>query len=243
MKGRLEEHLEQAFGSAEPEHFAWQTECPYVADRERELVRRAFTPLGDRVLDIGCGEGATLLHLGAPPGAVGVDLFGDKIAFARDAVPGCEFVQASAAELPFEDGRFDHVLVRDVIHHLDDPATLTREADRVLSSGGRLDVLEPCRYNPLIAMHALVTPAERGELRSTVPFLTELLARRFDVVTVTRLVPMPIHRIVFHPNFGAPALAQSAPVRGLVATLERWCEHLLPHRVWSYIHIRCVSRK
>lgn len=238
----LHDHLEEAFGRAQPEHFAWQTECPYVADREQELVRAAFLPLGKRVLDIGCGEGATLLHLGAPAGAVGVDLFADKIAFARDNVPGCEFIEASAAELPFDDARFDHVLVRDVIHHLDEPETLTGEADRVLAAGGRLDVLEPCRYNPLIALHAIVTPAERGELRSTVPFLTQLLARRFEVVSVRRLAALPIHRVVFHPELGKPALAHLAPVRGVVASFERLCERVLPESVWSYIHVRAEKR-
>src|SRR5262245_60880374 len=108
------EALHRAFGAAEPEHFAWQTEAAVVAERERELIRRAFLPLGERVLDLGCGEGATLVHLDSPAGACGVDLFQDKIDFATKRLPGCRFVQASVYELPFEDKSFDHLLIRDL---------------------------------------------------------------------------------------------------------------------------------
>lgn len=80
---------------------------------------------------------------------------------SRERLPDCRFVTGSVYELPFTDSAFDHVLVRDVIHHLEWPEQLVDEAARVLESGGRLDVLEPCRDNPLIFAHALAVKAER----------------------------------------------------------------------------------
>ncbi|HYP89880.1 MAG TPA: hypothetical protein VEQ59_17045, partial [Polyangiaceae bacterium] len=59
-----DEALEAAFGDAAPDHFAWQTRAPGVAENERALCEQAFLPLQGRVLDLGCGEGATLFHLG-----------------------------------------------------------------------------------------------------------------------------------------------------------------------------------
>jgi SAM-dependent methyltransferase len=239
MKVSDEAELERAFGAAEPDHFAWQTEQPVVADRERELVRAAFLPLGTRVLDVGCGEGATLLHLGAPTGAVGVDLFEDKLRFARERLPECKFVVASGLSLPFEDGAFDHVLVRDVIHHVEDAPAFARELGRVLAPGGRIDVLEPCRYNPLIALHALTTKVERGELRSTMPFLARLFEDAgFVITSKERLQPMPIHRLVFHPKLGRPSLAEQPLVRAAVDGIERLFERALPRAVWAYLHLR-----
>lgn len=232
------EILREAFGSAAPEHFDWQTNAPVVSEHERNLLRAAFLPLGARVLDLGCGEGATLHHLGAPDGAVGLDLFEDKLAFARTRLPTCRFVTGSVYELPFEDGSFDHVLVRDVIHHLDEPERCIDECARVLAPGGRLDVLEPCRYNPLIVAHALANRAERGELRSTLPFLSELVSRRFRVVTRERFQPLPLHRIVFHPELGSPALAQRPIVRALVDGAERIAGQILPRAFWAYLHVR-----
>lgn len=237
-----EQLLEGEFGAAEPEHFRWQTEAPYVAEQEQRLVRSAFLPLGERVLDLGCGEGATLLHLDRREGATGLDLFEDKLAFARKRLPGCTFVAGSAYELPFEAGAFDHVLIRDVVHHIADTQKLLGECARVLVPGGRIDVLEPCRYNPLIFLHAVTNPAERGELRSTPNFLRSILEPSFRVERVQRLQPMPIHRLVFHPKMGSPKLAEQPVVAGAVAAVEGLAGVLLPRLVWAYIHVRAVRR-
>lgn len=238
----VEQHLEAAFGAAAPAHYAWQTESPFVAERERALVQKAFLPLGDRVLDLGCAEGATLYHLGSPAGAVGVDLFEDKLAFARSRLPACEFVRASAYELPFEAGRFDHVIVRDVIHHLDEPERALAEIARVLTPGGRVDVLEPCRNNPLILLHALSHKEERGELRSTLTFLRELVARDFTVEKTTRMQALPIHRLVLHPELGRPALGRQGLVRRALDLIEHAAERVMPEWSWAYVHVRGTRR-
>jgi SAM-dependent methyltransferase len=233
--------LEAAFGEAEPSHFEWQTQAPGVAEQERELCERAFLPLGERVLDLGCGEGATLYQLGGPAGAVGVDLFPKKIAFAKQRLPGCRFVAASVYQLPFARGEFDHLLVRDLIHHLQEPERFIDECARVLAPGGRIDVLEPCRYNPLIALHAVLNPAERGELRSTPGFLQALLGRRFALRLTRRYQPLPLHRVVFHPRLGRPEWASTSWVRRSVSALERGAGRVLPRLAWAYIHVRAEA--
>lgn len=232
--------LEAAFGDAAPSHFEWQTRAPGVADHERELCERAFLPLGSRILEVGCGEGATLYHLGEPAGAVGLDLFPKKIEFAARALPRCRFVTGSAYALPFGRGEFDQLLVRDLIHHLEEPERFIDECARVLAPGGRIDVLEPCRYNPLIALHALTNEAERGELRSTPRFLRALLARRFLVRSTRHHQPMPLHRLVFHPQLGRPAWAELPLIRRSVSALERAAE-LLPRFAWAYVHVRAEA--
>ena len=241
-KSAMESALEAAFGCAAPLHFAWQTAGGFVAERERELVSRAFLPLGARVLDLGCGEGATLFHLGEPEGAYGVDLFPDKVSFAQQNLPKCHFRCASVYELPFENASFDHLLVRDLVHHLEEPVRFIDECRRVLAKGGRIDVLEPCRYNPLIFLHAVANKAERGELRSTLPFLRRLLTRHFDVVLSDRQQPLPIHRVVFHPELGKPALAERPAVNALVAGAERLAGRVLPRAMWAYLHVRGIAR-
>jgi SAM-dependent methyltransferase len=238
---KTENHLDGAFAHAAPEHYTWQTEHPYVAVRERALVRAAFEPLGARVLDIGCGEGATLRNLGEPEGATGIDLFEAKIAFARERLPRCRFFVGSAYELPFPDGSFDHLLVRDLVHHLDEPERFVQECARVLAPGGRIDVLEPSRGNPLIAMHALLVPVERGELRSTMGYVARLLSSRFRVVATHRYQPMPIHRIVFHPDLGYPALAARGPIASAVDAAERAIGRVWPRSMWAYLHVRAVA--
>ncbi|MCA9618520.1 MAG: methyltransferase domain-containing protein [Myxococcales bacterium] len=236
----LEGAQDRAFGHVDEAHYRWVTEHPYVAERERELTEAAFAPLGERVLDIGCGEGTTLHHLGAPPGAVGIDASEAKIAFCRAHVPGPRFEVGDAQNLAFADESFDHVIVRDVIHHLPDPPRFVAEAARVLVPGGRLDVLEPCAFNPLVALHGMLLPEERGELRSTPRYLEGLLAAGFDDLVVTKLCPMPLHRVVFHPRFGRPGWGDA---ERWVATAEQAMASLLPSTLWSYIHLRGFRRR
>lgn len=236
--GSLGARLEAAFGRAEPRHFEWQTAHPIVSRHERDLVRRAFMPLGTRILDAGCAEGATLFHLGDPAGATGLDLFEEKLTFARAHVKNAQFVQGSLYALPFADGAFDQVIVRDVIHHLDEPERAVAELARVLAPGGRVDVLEPCRNNPLILVHALLKPEERGELRSDAPFLERLLARELTVEKRERLQPLPLHRLAYHPGLGRAALRPGSLIGELLATLERGSGRFLPRACWAYVHVR-----
>ncbi|MBI3099159.1 MAG: class I SAM-dependent methyltransferase [Planctomycetes bacterium] len=237
-----DEALRAAFGAAAPEHFQWQTAHSYVSAREQALIQAAFSPSGARLLDLGCGEGATLHHLGDPPGAVGVDLFPAKAAFARGRLRRGRFAAASALQLPFREGVFDQVLVRDLVHHIPDPRRLVDECARVLRPGGVLDLLEPCGRNPLIALHALSKVEERGEWRSTVPFLHRLFSIRFEIVRTMRFQPLPIHRIVFHPEMGFPRAATIPAMAGAVDGVERAAAGLLPKAIWAYIHLRGVRR-
>ena len=236
------EHLRAAFGRGDEENLRWQLEHPVVGARERELVHAAFTPVGNRMLDVGAGDGATLIHLGDPAGSVGLELFPDKLRLARQRLHRAQLLAGSAYELPFADRSFDHVIVRDVVHHLDQPGRMLAECFRVLGPEGRFDLLEPCRYNPLIVLHALSQKVERGELKSTVPFLRGLLETAgLHIDHEQRLQPLPLHRLVFHRRFGAPSMGRVAKVREVVAAVEALAGRVVPRFAWAYIHLRATK--
>lgn len=105
---------------------------------------------GERVLDIGCGDGF-LLQAMTPFGA---DLFGVDLADSRVTQALCRFSasgvsaelqQASATSLPYEDGALDAASCSEVLEHLPDPLAAVREAHRVLKAGGRYVVSVPNR--------------------------------------------------------------------------------------------------
>jgi ubiquinone/menaquinone biosynthesis C-methylase UbiE len=113
---------------------------------------------GDRVLDLGCGEGRHVLSVYLQPGvhAVGVDLSLRDLMVAqkkfsdfsdRDAA-GASFglASANALSLPFPDGCFDKVICSEVLEHIPDYRGALLEIDRVLKPGGLFCASVPRRW-------------------------------------------------------------------------------------------------
>jgi SAM-dependent methyltransferase len=227
--------------AADAQRFHWQTRNPVLAPRERRLLRPLVASAGERLLEIGCGEGANLEHL-RDCGAVrfGVDFSIDKARFARHAT-GARTVTADAARLPFGDERFDAVLIRDLLHHVPAPEVVLAEAHRVLRRGGRLVLVEPNRASPLILLQAALVPAERGVLRSTAKRLGALLsAAGLRVVRHTVEQPFPIERVLLHPALGSPVLAASPLVVRALDAFDALAHRLLPARAWMYLVFEAV---
>lgn len=87
---------------------------------------------GDRVLDVGCGNGA---YLALVPRAIGVDLSPGMLTTTRARVTN-PLACADAQELPFPDASFDTVLVPHMLYHVPDREQAARELRRVLRPGG-----------------------------------------------------------------------------------------------------------
>lgn len=97
--------------------------------RVRVLAAAAarLLPARARVLDVGCGDGllaATLAAVRSDLSLVGVEIA--PRAGCRIPVTGF-----NGRDLPFAYDSFDAVLVVDVLHHIEDPVVLLREAARV----------------------------------------------------------------------------------------------------------------
>jgi len=107
---------------------------------------------GDRLLDIGCGEGRHChgVQLLTQAQAIGVDLDEASLALARERAadlggkgPVAEFRTADASALPFDDGSFDAAICSEVLEHVPDMAALVSEAARVLKPGAIYAVTVP----------------------------------------------------------------------------------------------------
>lgn len=127
-----------------------KTEGEHLSRRLSAAFALAAVQPGMDVLDVGCGRGEILRHcarLGA--NAYGIDYAVVAVQLSQDIVrgtgdtPGKTGVgQADAKKLPFPTGRFDRVLLFDVVEHLH-PWELheaLREIHRVLKPDGRLIV-------------------------------------------------------------------------------------------------------
>jgi len=126
----------------------------------------AATP-GERVLDMGCGEGKETFALAARGlTVISTDLSHVQLARARervrDGLPDARahFVQANAEELPFVAGAFRVIYGKAILHHLDLDLAAA-EVDRLLPPGGRATFAEPLPCHPIIVFGRRLTPRLR----------------------------------------------------------------------------------
>lgn len=97
---------------------------------------------GRRILDIGCGTGATMDQLKRLGEVQGIDLSRIPLNYSRRR--GHERVLcADAVDLPFADSSFDLVTALDVIEHLADDVRGLREIRRVLKSNAPAVIFVP----------------------------------------------------------------------------------------------------
>jgi SAM-dependent methyltransferase len=103
------------------------------------MLNRAGTITGQRVLDVGCGEGRFSRLLAARGAHVtGLDPTLDLVDRARTLDPTGEYVQGVAEDLPFQENAFDLVCCYVVLIDVPDYRKAIAEMARVTRPGGRI---------------------------------------------------------------------------------------------------------
>jgi SAM-dependent methyltransferase len=114
-------------------YFDWHEEPGYFRDVTRHFSSDA------RLLDVGCGTGWLARHF---PDYTGIDGSSDAVAKAiglgRNVILG-DVDQA----LPFGDGSFDAVVMKDLLEHVQYPGAAVAEAQRVLRPEGLVFASSP----------------------------------------------------------------------------------------------------
>jgi 2-polyprenyl-3-methyl-5-hydroxy-6-metoxy-1,4-benzoquinol methylase len=165
----------------------------------RRFARENVSP-GDRVLDLGCGQGdltAVLAEIGAH--ASGVDVAEAALARARRRHPQLSFDLAPIdGPLPLADGGFDVVWASEVIEHVADTARWLSEVRRVLAPAGRLLVTTPNHERLALALGGIERYSEplgdHLHLYSARSLRDLLREFHFDPVQVRRQAGPPLLR-------------------------------------------------
>lgn len=95
---------------------------------------------GERMLDVGCGNGCVLSRYADPVDLTPAAITLSRRRFELARLEGT-FQVANAEALPFEDRTSDCVCSMGVLHHVPNTATAVAEIHRVLRLGGRLIVM------------------------------------------------------------------------------------------------------
>lgn len=130
----------------------------------REIIRRGEPSDGEHILDLACGTGVVtrqILASGTAPGSVtGADHSAGMLEVARRIASemglDAEWVEADAADLPFEDDHFDLAFCEQALQFFPDRPAAMRELRRVLKPGGRavFCVQRELEANPMLRAQA-----------------------------------------------------------------------------------------
>jgi SAM-dependent methyltransferase len=110
---------------------------------------------GERILDLGCGDGKLTQRIAANGATVvGVDTSAEMVDAARSL--GIVVMEASAESLPFSDHAFDAVFSNATLHWVRDHNAMMAEVRRVLKPGGRF-VAEMGGHGNIAAIRVALT--------------------------------------------------------------------------------------
>jgi SAM-dependent methyltransferase len=203
------------------DRYARTTPNEICALHEREF--RMMTLLRDaglgslnnkRVLDVGCGRGATLrllLEYGAQPSNLfGIDLLEDRIERARGLNSQINFYRGNATQIPFPGGTFDLVIQFSAFSSILDESirkAVAFEIQRALGPAGKFLWYDFMYDNP-----------KNPDVRGIKPR------------DIRRLFPgykMVGRRITLAPPLGRPVARVSYPLYHLMAQIRPLCTHYL----------------
>jgi SAM-dependent methyltransferase len=140
---------------------------------------------GNRILDVGCGEGIAEVRIGrlhiSQIQLFGVDLILERVMVAKRETAAHNqrvgFAAADACHLPFRGGAFDSTFCVAVLQHIGDVNAAVGEFARVTAAGGRVLAVEPdnrARYS-----YSAVPSGQRA-FELSAQFFAALAAARGD---------------------------------------------------------------
>ena len=126
----------------------------------------------NQVLDVGCGNGFFTRPLAEWADCTALDFSQRMLDLNTVKV---KKVCGDVKSMPFPDDKFDLVFCSNLLHHVSDPVAAVFEMRRVSSK--YVVISEPNRNNPLMFAFGLIKSVERGSLKFSCHYLTELATK------------------------------------------------------------------
>ncbi len=168
----------------------------YVAELGMPVVDLLAPRPGERILDLGCGDGVLTLEIARHDCAVvGVDSSSEMVAAAR--LSGIDAYRMDGTRLEF-DREFDAVFTNAALHWIREPETVIAGVWRALQPGGRFVGEFGGSGNVATIISAIETALGRRSISAECPWFfptpeqyASLLAAAGFVVASIELIPRP----------------------------------------------------
>jgi len=230
----------ERFDQVEEGRFLWQTKNIVIAALERKLLDEPS--LADcQVLEVGCGGGANLFHLGKKGRVLfGLDFSMNRLLFAKSRVDAI-LICGDALRLPFREASFEAILVRDVVHHLpmDEQGEFISQLAQIMEKDGALVVIEGNPGNPMVLGFSYLKKSEENLRHNSAGRLKKLLESNGFIIEKTTAKESFPYRLILHYVYGIPKISDYGLTRKILALLERVLTAVIPRKYYMYTVLVC----
>lgn len=201
MDAYSDEYYQQPYWKRSAHHYR-QYDHPVVEAYTRPRIRticEVIQPSKDTtLLDAGTGNGIFLVPLNEHFNAYGIDTAQCML----DINPlKHKCLLGDCSEIDVGDRYYDVVFEANTLHHVESPVAFVSELCRVAKRW--VVLLEPNRYNPIMAALGILRRAERKSLRFTKPYVRNLIPDHFSVEHISTSGMIAQNRV---PAFLLPLL-------------------------------------
>ncbi len=164
-----------------------------------DILEGSFDFENKKVIDFGCGVGSSTA-LFSPSSYLGLDCDSRRVAYARKIHPKYNFDVLTENKLPIPDASVDYILIVSVLHHITtkDMCDYLNEFKRVLTSTGKVLVIEPCLFKRNYLSNFYMSWFDKGKyLRNEDEYIEMFLQFDYETQIMKRFSQLLLYKKLF----------------------------------------------